>query len=85
MGNSYKKHPGGGAATTNPGTQKAFRSQENRRKRRKIKTLLLCEEYELLPTEKDYGNEWSSPRDGKQYWNNPDQWNLPGWEKWMRK
>jgi hypothetical protein len=76
MSNSYKKQPGGGMCSTT--AQKKFRSQENRRKRRKIKTLLLCEEYEILPTEKDFGNEWSSPRDGKQYWIDHD-------DKWMRK
>lgn len=58
--------------------QKSFRSKENRAKRKKVKQCLSNEQYDSLPHEKEYGNEWSSPRDGKQYLDDKNS-------KWMRK
>jgi hypothetical protein len=46
---------------------KPYREQENRAKRHKVKQYLLKGKYENLPLDKEYGNEWSSPRDGRQY------------------
>ena len=76
MTRSVKHHPGGGIAS-NAG-QKKFRSSENKAKRTKVKQVLSVKEYDSMPHEKEYGNEWSSPRDGKQYWIKHDK-------KWMRK
>lgn len=76
MSRSHKKNPGGGWGCNTEGQQKKYRSQENRAKRRKVKVVLLLNEE--MPHEKEYGNEWSSPRDGKQYWLNHNA-------KWMRK
>lgn len=74
MSRSIKKHPGGSNCSSYG--QKQYRSSENRAKRREVRIRLLLEQ--ALPHEKEYGNEWSSPRDGKQYWVNHDK-------KWMRK
>ncbi len=74
MSRSVKKHPGGGCC--NSKTQKHYQSTEHRAKRREVKIRLLLEQQ--MPHEKEYGNEWSSPRDGKQYWVKHDK-------KWMRK
>jgi hypothetical protein len=76
MSRSKKKHPGGPMCSG--GCQAMFRKQENRAKRRKVKTILIKQDYDKLPHEKEYGNEWDSPRDGKQYWIDHDA-------RWMRK
>ncbi len=76
MSRSYKHNPGGG--WTSSLGQIEFRKQENRAKRHKVKQLLNTEQYNKMPHEKEFGNEWDSPRDGKQYWIDHD-------DKWMRK
>lgn len=48
------------------GAQKKFRTQENKRRRRKDRALLRAGE-EVMSHPKRYGNEWDSPRDGKCY------------------
>lgn len=69
MSRSYRKIPIFGITSSK--NQKDFRSQENRAKRREVKIRLQLEQE--LPHEKEYGNEWSSPRDGKCYWANCDK------------
>ncbi len=76
MSRSKKKNPGGGI-TAGMG-QAVFRKNENRAKRRMVNARLNTKQYDKLPHEKEYGNEWASPRDGKQYWVDHDA-------KWMRK
>lgn len=76
MSRSKKKHPGGGAAS-NLG-QHLFKKKESRASRRAVRKVVSMGEYENLPHDKEFGNEWASPRDGKQYWINHD-------DKWMRK
>jgi len=66
MSRSKQKTPIFGITTSK--VQKTFRSKENRAKRRKVKIQLALNEE--MPHEKEYGNEWSSPRDGKLYWTN---------------
>ncbi len=44
-----------------------FRSNENQAKRHRVKQLLIMQQYDNLPHEKEYGNEYASPRDGKTY------------------
>lgn len=46
--------------------------KESRAKRRKIKVKLVQEDYANLPHDKEYGNEWASPRDGKHWVRNID-------------
>jgi hypothetical protein len=79
MSRSYRKTPIIGMTTcsSKPSAQKKFRTQENQAKRKKIKQLL-HQGQELLPHEKEYGNEWASPRDGKQYLTDDKEY-------WMRK
>lgn len=76
MSRSKKKSPCGSNCSSVG--QALFRKSENRAKRRKVKTSLIKGDYETLPHEKEYGNEWASPRDGKQWWSDPKS-------KWMRK
>jgi hypothetical protein len=89
MSKSYKK-PYSALVCYGPGAQKKFRTQENRAKRKKVSTL--CHKIiqgfsvELFPDDKEYGNEWISPRDGKPHWigdmkYDPDPW----WRKYYRK
>jgi len=66
MSRSFKKNPAGGMCSTHG--QKLFRSNENRAKRRKVNQLLQVNPESELPHEKEYGNEWASPRDGHGWW-----------------
>jgi hypothetical protein len=68
MARSHKKRPFYGIAMKRSSAQKWFRSSENRAKRKKVKQLLtkaLLGLDVIMPHEKEYGNEWASPRDGK--------------------
>ena len=49
-------------------SNKPFKKQEHGRERSKVKMMLHMgfEDY-ALPHPKHYGNEWASPRDGKEY------------------
>lgn len=76
MSRSKKKHPGGGIGRTCG--QHSFKKKESRAKRKEVRTLMALGKYDVLPHEKEYGNEWASPRDGKVYWIGSDA-------KWMRK
>lgn len=67
MSRSYRHTPISSWAPTNAGSQRWFRESENRAKRHKVRQLLITEQYEKLPDDKEYGNEWTSPRDGKMY------------------
>ena len=49
------------------GQVKRYKQQENRAYRRRVTNLMRIGKYLELPHRKEYGNEWSSPRDGKQY------------------
>lgn len=68
MSRSVKKIPISGCAASS--TNKPYRSQENRAKRHWVKQLLIMQQYDSMPHDKEYGNEWSSPRDGKMYFGN---------------
>lgn len=80
MSRSKRKTPilGMTASCSRPSIQKIFRSKENRAKRREVRIKLTTNDFDLMPHEKEYGNEWASPRDGKQYCGNDDP-------KWLRK
>src|ERR1017187_7985541 len=65
MSRSHKKTPICGNCSTSG--QKAFRSQENRSKRHRVKQLCHTGLYDKMPHDKEYGNEWDSPRDGKHW------------------
>lgn len=60
------------------GGQHKFKTKASRAKRRAVTQCLSTGNYDGLPNDRKYGNEWDSPRDGKQYLINPDP-------KWMRK
>jgi len=53
-------------------TQKEFRKYEHSAERNIVKRLLKTEQYESIPHPKEYGNEWASPRDGKQWLSSDD-------------
>ena len=62
--------------------QKKFKQKEHRKERRAVnqaKTL------ENIPHPKEYGNEWSSPRDGKMWFGNCKRTWPEDYPKWMRK
>jgi len=66
MSRSYKKTPVLGNTTAK--SNKPFKKIENRRRRKNISQKLNVnnlEENVALPAEKQFGNEWYSPRDGK--------------------
>lgn len=66
MSRSVKKYPGYSPCSTKG--QKKYKKAEHKSERRTIKTKLSSNK-ELLPHPKEYGNEWTSPRDGKCYAN----------------
>lgn len=66
MSRSYWHTPIAGVAG-HRGSNKPYRSYENRAKRRRVQQLLIMHQFEKLPHEAEYGNEWCSPRDGKMY------------------
>ena len=74
MSRSRKKHPGGGIAVSL--SDKPYKEQEHRRERRRA--IVALRRGEAMPAAKEFGNPWSSPKDGKQYWTDYD-------ERWMRK
>lgn len=82
MSRSYKKNPAGGIASSCG--QKHFKQSEHRAERKKVNQLLKKGK-ELLPHPKEYGNEWASPRDGKQWWNKPLGTRIKEWLAWLRK
>ena len=66
MARSRKRTPISGVTCSE--SNKKFKQQEHRRERRAVRQgLLKCLEDEYLPHPKHYGNEWSSPRDGKMW------------------
>ena len=82
MSRSHRKSPciGVTARSSQPSAQKKFRSQENRKQRRRVRVELYVRlDDSLLPDPKRYGNEWASPRDGKCF-----SWDILN-TKWMRK
>lgn len=85
MSRSKKKTPIMGM--TSGGGQKRFKQDAHRSERAKVKILLSTEQYDSLPDPKTYGNEWDSPRDGKQYFGlsrTDPEW-AEFFDEWMRK
>lgn len=66
MSRSYRHTPISSVCGVVSG-QKLFRSLENRAFRHKVKQFLVADRDEPLPDEREYGNEWASPRDGKMW------------------
>ena len=58
-------------------SNKQFKIHEHRKERRAVKQALHNEQQ--LPHPKQYGNEWSSPRDGKMWIGDMMQPWLPSW------
>jgi len=65
--------------------QKKFKKQEHQRERTAVRCLINSEEYENIPSQKKFGNEWDSPRDGKMWFGKwKERW-PEDYPKWMRK
>lgn len=79
MSRSVKKMPILGMSA---GSQKRFRQQEHQRERTLVRSLLNKSEYVNLPSPKQFGDEWVSPRDGKMWCG---RCSLQELKKWMRK
>lgn len=76
MSRSFKKYPIG--SYCNPGVQKKFKRNEHQAERKTIKQQLnVCNDFDnlILNHPKEYGNEWSSPRDGK-VWVKNKRWQV---------
>lgn len=72
MSRSRKKNPITGITCAE--TDKPFKQKEHRRERRNTRTVLSTTADDTdarLHRSPLYGDPWSSPKDGKQYWNNP--------------
>lgn len=67
MSRSHRSTPISSWCSVNAGSQRWFRESENRAKRHCVRQLLHTGKYDTLPHDKEYGNEWDSPRDGKMY------------------
>lgn len=80
MSRSYRKTPIVGASCSR--SNKRFKQYEHRAERKKIKQLLALG-IENLPHPKEYGNEWDSPRDGKNWFGDLDH--ELEFRKWMAK
>jgi len=60
-------------------TDKPFKVQEHQRQRSRVKALLKQDPEAELPDEKEFGDEWDSMKDGKQWLRKEIQ------DKYMRK
>lgn len=49
------------------GSQAWFRSMSWGRQRAEVRDRLITENWDIMPHPWSYGDEWDSPRDGKQY------------------
>jgi hypothetical protein len=65
MSRSYRHTPI--CAWASASTQKLFKSLSNRAFRHKVNRLCHTHQFDKLPHWREYGNEWDSPRDGKQW------------------
>lgn len=68
MSRSYKKTPV--SAHTIAESDKKYKVQEHQRERSNVRTALnSCKDYEelILQDSKKFGDEWSAPKDGKQW------------------
>lgn len=59
-----------------PGEMKLWRAKANRAKRRVVNALLASGEYDLMPHDKEFCNEWGTPRDGIKGYYTTDQKSL---------
>ncbi len=81
MGKSYKKTPIMGHASHKG--QKKYKKSAHRAERSVVHSYILTGRYDEIPHPKTYGDEWGSPRDGKQWFG----WlkNNLNYKKWLRK
>ena len=66
MSRSRRKTPIFGNTTSR--SEKEYKRQENRRRRRKDNILLDQAEEDGYTSDKEFGNRWGGPKDGRQYW-----------------
>lgn len=64
MSRSRRKTPVFGNTTS--GSDKPYKRQENKAKRRAVRVAVSTEREP--PPEKAFGNPWGGPKDGKHYW-----------------
>lgn len=65
MSRSYRKNAIASWCNSKRGNQKKYTSKTWRALRRKISVILAKHIDSVLPSDKEFYNEWSSPRDGK--------------------
>lgn len=76
MSRSYKHTPISSWCST--AGQKKFKQQEHRAERKHVKQKLQQQQPDKINHPKEYGNEWSSPRDGK-WWCGLKKWMKESW------
>ena len=73
MSRSRKKHPITGI--TKSESEKEWKQQEHQRERKRVNDALKSDpEREVLPHEREFGNPWLGPKDGKQVFNETDEY-----------
>lgn len=71
MSRSRKKHPITGI--TKAESEKDWKQQESQRLRKRVNDALKSDpEREVLPHEREFGNPWLGPKDGKQVFDETD-------------
>lgn len=66
MSRSFRKNLIFGITTAE--SEKEFKQQEHQRKRKRVNDALQSDpEREVLPHEKEFGNPWAGPKDGKRH------------------
>jgi hypothetical protein len=85
MAHSYKKIAAGG--NTKARSDKAFKQQEHQSYRNRIRTLLRSkdftdEDFDIPIVEKEFGDPWTSPKDGHRVYKNL---NAENYQKELRK
>jgi hypothetical protein len=71
MARSFKKVCAGGITTAE--TEKDWKRQEHQRYRSRIKTVIksssMDEDFDITISEKEFGDPWLGPKDGKRLYN----------------
>lgn len=70
MARSRRKTPISAWCESRPGTNKWWQRTSHKRNRAHLRMSLITEQWERMPVNKQYGDEWSSPRDGKMWFGN---------------
>lgn len=73
MSRSRKKHPYGSVTCcgARAGVSKVYKRMAHRQARRAAKVALALDWDAVLPLDRQFGDPWCGPRDGKMRWDDP--------------